>query len=310
MDGALIPVLGFLISLALLVKGADWVVSGALHIARLLRVNEFIISVTIVSFGTTLPEFLSSISAVLNNSPEMAFGTVIGSNIANITIILGIAAIIGKIVITWDVMEMDVPLLIASTITTVAVFVDYQLTLIEAAILVFMYLAFLVKTIFHEKRGIQQKHEGLDVKTFLLFALGFLFIHFGAKHIIPYALEMSKSFGISTAFIGLVLIAVGTSLPELMVSIEAGLRGKGNISIGNLIGANIFNALANLGVAGILSSLLSKTFVIEQGFMSKALGTMLGVTLLFLFVIFDKKITKFEGFLMLTLYVLLLINVF
>ncbi len=334
-----------LIGLILLVKGSDLFVSSASAIAKKLGVSEFIIGLTLVAIGTSIPELASSIAASLSGSSGIVVGNVVGSNIANIALIVGCAAIIAVVKTDSDMLKRDgYIMLFASTLFLLFAF-DLQLSRGEAVILILFYVAY-VFFLFEDKSKYEGKsyfkefisyfvkfkyvesmnnriREGINgfnsddkketerdrsdiSKDLLILAVSGIAVIFGARYFVNEAIFFAQLFQVPDTFVGVTLVAVGTSLPELMVTISAARKGYGNIAIGNVIGSNITNIFLVLGISAFVFPLeitgLSIMFTIP--FM-----IMISVVLLW-FINTHWEIRRIEGIALILLYLIFLISLF
>jgi cation:H+ antiporter len=285
-------------SLFVLIKGSDWFVDSAERIGLSLGVSPFIIGVTIVAFGTSLPELASSISAVLNNNSEIVAGVVIGSNITNILLVLGLVATVGRVVkMDYDVMDIDLTMLIGSALLLYFCMSDQQISTFEAVLFLLALAFFLLNMLTGKKRNnaIRPKATWRDL---ILLVLGGIFVKYGADFTIDAIHQLAIDFEIQTTILAQTLVAFGTSLPEVAVSITAGLRGKSGIAIGNILGSNIFNTYAVISIPSFFGEL-----VISDVTISFYLPFMVACTVLFATISIGGRITKWEGYLLLLLYV-------
>lgn len=286
-----------LLSIPALYLGARLVTEGARHMARVASVPEFVIGSTIVAMGTSLPELASSLTAMASGHPGIVAGNVLGSNIANIGLALGLAGMLYPIYVCRRITDTDIPMLLASAIATLVVFMDMDVGRIEGSILILMYLAF----IHHEVSGRQgsdgTEREAPSPRPILGFLLGLLLLYLGARYLISSALEISESLGVSEPVIAFFLVALGTSLPEVATSIVAARDGRDEIAVGNLIGSNVFNSLVVLGTCSFLGSIAS-----DGSFLLFALPAMLAMSILLGFVSLNNTITRLEGALLFLLY--------
>ena len=244
------------LSIGALVWGAERFVSGSAGIASNLGLSPVIIGLTLVSFGTSAPEILVSASAALNQSPSLAVGNALGSNLANIGLVLGVTALITPLLIKRRIARIEMPIMVAVTLIAGAVLYNNFLGRMESiglAVCLLLFLMYLGKTARqHEtdpELGIQQMRW---LKAVLLTLGGLLLLILSSNTLVWSATEIARSVGVSDLLIGITLVAVGTSLPELAASIASALKGHAEIAIGNVIGSNIFNLTAVLPVAGII----------------------------------------------------------
>jgi len=244
--------------LYLLTIAADWLVSGASNLARRLGVSSLVIGLTVVAFGTSMPEFVVSVDASLNNNPGIAVGNVVGSNIFNIALILGIAALIQPISCSRSVIRRDVPVMIGVAGLMWYMSLDRMISRPEAALLFSLLIIYTVYSYYKARTepSTDEASEGDEPTTLFaeirLIFFGLVAMIAGSKLLLHGSVAIAKVAGISDEVIGLTLIAAGTSLPELATSVVAAMRGKSDIAIGNVVGSNIFNILGILGLAGMV----------------------------------------------------------
>ena len=300
----------FVASLFVLIKASGYFTHSAEKIGLFFGLPVFIVGVTIVAIGTSLPELISSIFAVLRNSSEIVVGNVVGSNITNIFLILGIAAIVGKkLKITYELIHVDLPILVGSAFLFAAMIWDGVFTLPEALLSIVGIIIYFLYTINSEKRHEDveikkemkeelRKKKKLDIKTIAILVVSAVFIFIGAKYTIESVIKLSEIFNLGKEIIAVSAVALGTSLPELAVSITAVRQGKPEIAVGNILGSNIFNTFVVMGVSAFFGAL-----IIPQSILTFALPMMLIATLLFFFITQEKEVTKWEGYLLLLFYV-------
>ena len=291
----------FAISLAALLYSAKLITDSAIHFARVLGASDFIVGATVVALGTSLPELSSSIEAMRSGLPGIVIGNVIGSNIANIALVLGITSIFYIIKTKRNILKKDIPFLFISALATVIVLLDFKITSTEGIILLTIYLAYLAYSIKIHKSHDKHKKAKLKPSSILLFFIGLTGIIYAAKYLISSSTVIMSSLGISEAIIGFILIAIGTSLPELATSIVAARKGKTDLMIGDIIGSNTFNSLVVLGASSFMGTVSA-----PSSFITTALPSMLLLTVFLAYVVYDKKITKLEGATLLTLYIIIL----
>ena len=284
--------------LVLLTLGAEALIRGATALARRFGLSELLIGVTLVGFGTSAPELVSSVSAAFAGSPGVAVGNVVGSNIANILLILGIAALIAPVPVDADGFRRDAPALAFSTLAAIGVSMTGEYGRIAggaflAALAV--YIAFAYMT---EKRAAQAQlldipHEArrpvIPSLAYAILGLGLLIG--GAKLLVTGAVGIATAFNVSETLIGLTLVAVGTSLPELVTSVVASLRGKSDLAFGNIVGSNIYNILGILGATAIIHPVSAPLAIIRFDNWIMAATT----TALILFAITRNRIERWEG---------------
>lgn len=306
----------FIASLAVLVKASDYFIDSSEKIGLALGFSPFVIGITIVAIGTSLPELVSSIFAVLKGSSEMVVANVIGSNIANIFLILGIAAIVGKkLTIEYKHLNVDLSFLMGSAILLGITIIDGKFTLIEAFMCLFLFVSYLFYSVSMEKKE-QDKQikkemknyidkKKFDYKTLLIFFASLIFIYFGAKYTVDAVIKLAEITKIGTEIITVSALALGTSLPELIVSIGAAKKGKGALAIGNIMGSNIFNALVVMGIPALLG-----TLIIPSTILAFSLPFMVIATFMFFFVSRGNNITRQEGVILIVFYLFFILKLF
>lgn len=297
----------FILSLAALVKASDWFIGGAETIGKALGVPSFIIGVTIVAMGTSLPELASSIAAVYFGNSEIVVGNAIGSNITNILLVLGLVAVVGKqFEIKHDIMYIDIPMLIASSLLLWFVIYDLDVTLFDALVLVVGLVIFLIYTIKgNDKADENIEREAISLKTYAIVAASGVLIYFSATYTVEAIGELSGLIGINTEIIALSLVALGTSLPEVIVSVSATRKGNPEIALGNILGSNVFNTFAVVGLPAFLGDIN-----IPDSILTFSLPMMMAVTLLFAIMCISKRISQWEGYMLLLFYIVFIGGLF
>ena len=293
----------FVVSLFVLIKASDFFVDSAEAIGLSLGISPFIIGVTIVAFGTSLPELAASIVAVLNDSSELVVANAVGSNITNIVLVLGIAAIVsGNIYLKHDIMDTDMPLLIGSAAFLYFVLADQVVTQLEAVLFIIALIIFILNSAMGD-RDEESDRKPVATKHYLILLLAGVFIYFGANYTIVSIKELSILLIVNQEIIGLTAVALGTSLPEVAVSVSAAKKGKAEIAVGNILGSNIFNTYCVMGIPALIGDL-----AIPDGIISFSLPFMIFVTLLFAYMIHSKKVSKWEGALLILMYIFFLME--
>ncbi|MGL5432801.1 MAG: calcium/sodium antiporter, partial [Plesiomonas shigelloides] len=323
------------IGLVLLVVGADGLVKGAARLAASIGIPSLVIGLTVVAFGTSAPELAVSIRSALAGQSEMAIANVVGSNIFNVLFILGLAAIITPLAISRQLIRQDVPLMVLASMLVFYMIRDGVLSRLDAGILVVLLLAYTVFLFVQGKRteaterasgannsvapsvsgaalsdaASTEQDDEVDAlirgthptwQNLLWIVGGLACLVAGANLLVNSAVNIARAFAVSEAVIGLTIVAVGTSLPEVMTSIVASIKGQRDIAVGNVVGSNIFNLLAVLGVSGVLSSngLAGNEQLVQQDF-----PVMLAVALLCVPLFFTGAIlSRIEGALFFILY--------
>ena len=312
----------FVGSLAVLVKASDVFTDSAERIGVGFGISPFIIGVTIVAVGTSTPELVSSVLAVIKGSPEIVAGNVMGSNVTNIFLILGISAIVGKKMVTsYELANVDLPLFVGSALLLSLMVGDGVFTLPEAllclaCLLVYLLYAVSVERVAEEARdrtmeeleaaGVgHPKKRRLDPRVYLKLFLSVVFLYIGANYTVVSVVKLSEIVGIGTEIIAASAVALGTSLPELVVSVKAAAMNKPELAIGNIIGSNIFNALGIMGISALFG-----TVVIPETITAFVMPMMIVATLLYFVVIWEKEMTHWEGWMLVIFYAFFLGKLF
>ena len=246
-----------LVGFLLLVKGADWFVEGAAGIAKKLGIPQLIIGLTIVAMGTSMPEAAVSITAALQENAGITIGNIVGSNILNILIILGVTALITNVAIQKSTLYYEIPYMIAITIVLMIFGITGgEITFIEGIIFWLLFIVFLGYLFVMSKKGNSQEDEEVkDIpvwKCILFMLIGGVMVVKGSDFAVSGASAIARFFGMSERFIGLTIVAFGTSLPELVTSVTAAKKGNAGIAIGNIVGSNIFNILFVIGTTALI----------------------------------------------------------
>jgi cation:H+ antiporter len=286
------------VSLFVLIKSSDWFVASAEKIGLSLGISPFIIGVTVVAFGTSLPELASSIASVQMGSSEIVAGNVVGSNITNILLIIGITAFLGKgIKMKYNIIDKDIPLLIISAFFIWLFSRDASISILETILLLAGLVIFLISSF---NNGEEPEEEKTKVKpiTYILLVIGGVLIYFSSEYTVIGLKGIAETMAIKKEIISLGALALGTSLPELVVSVAAIRRNNHGIAVGNVLGSNIFNSYAVVGIASLFGPL-----TITPDITQFSIPIMLAATILFSFMSISGKIGKWEGFMLLLLYV-------
>ncbi|MDA0235168.1 MAG: calcium/sodium antiporter [Proteobacteria bacterium] len=258
-------VLMFALGLTVLVVGADVLVRGASRLAVSFGVSPLVVGLTVVAFGTSAPEMAVSVGSALAGSPDLALGNVVGSNICNVLLILGISALITPLLVDEQIIRQEIPIMIGVSALLVVMALDGHLGLVESIVLFALVIAYTVFLIVQSRRASKavQEEFGTDLPTSAwdrhwavqvgLIATGLVMLIVGADWLVEAAVAFARAFGVSDLVVGLTVVAVGTSMPEIATSIVAAMRGQRDIAVGNVVGSNIFNILAVLGASGIAS---------------------------------------------------------
>jgi cation:H+ antiporter len=287
----------------LLVKGADWFVDGASGLARKLGIPQLVIGLTIVAMGTSLPEAAVSISAALRGNAEITIGNIVGSNILNILIILGVTALIATLKVADSTVRYEIPFMIVATF--VLLWLGYtggQVTWLEGVILWVLFLLYLRYLYMMAKKGKEEEREAEQLSTAKIIGLilaGVVMIVAGSNFAVEGASNLAKALGISQRFIGLTIVAFGTSLPELVTSVSAARKHNADIAIGNIVGSNIFNILFIVGTTALITPVTFASGFVVDTLIAAAVGI-----LLFVCVARTKELRKKAGIVMLLAYIL------
>ena len=319
----------FVVSLAALVKGADWMLESAERIGLAVGLSPFIVGVTIVGLGTSFPEVISSIFAILAGANEIVAANAIGSNIANILLVVGISAIVGRnLVVTKNLIDLDLPLIAATTALFAGVAFDGVITQLESLILFATFTIYFVYTLTHEAEDAStgtdtsgvipnrnERRHLLDPRKItdiirknnrpeiswldgVLLVVGVASLAFGAKYLIDSVIKLSEIIGIGTGPIALFAVAVGTSLPELLVSVKAAWQKKSEVALGNIFGSNVFNLLFVVGAPGLFV-----TLTLDDPTRFLALPVLIVATFLFIISGISRRIHSWEGAMYLVIYI-------
>jgi len=290
-------------SLAVLLFASDWFIDSAEKIGLSFGISPFIIGVTIVAFGTSLPELATSIASIYEGASEIVAGNVVGSNITNILLVLGMTAIVGKeIKLDFNIWDIDMPLLLGSALLMFFCLQDQTLSVFECLLFLIALVGFLLNSF---KGSVDKPEKGLkaDYVDYIKLIIGGALVYLGADWTIYGIVEVSKIAGYKTEIISQTFVALGTSLPEVVVSIAAARKGKHAIAVGNVLGSNIFNTYAVMAIPGLLCPLSIKDVIMDF-----SLPFMLGVTFLFGIITISRRITFWEGVLLVLLYVFFLVE--
>jgi cation:H+ antiporter len=310
-------ILMILVSLFVLVKGADYLVDGSSDLARLLKISPILVGLTIVAFGTSLPEFIVSLFSVFAGKADISIGNIVGSNIANIALVIGVCAIITQLKVKSKTLIHEYPFMIISSFLLLILASDlfifgkneFMLSRIDGMIFLtifvfFMYYVF--RSMKNSRKDVKKEfreefqHKNSVWKNTLMIVGGIVALVVGGKLFIMFASQLSEIAGLSDSFIGLLIAALGTSLPELATSGVAAWKKQGDIAIGNIVGSNIFNVLFVLGSISLIKPITVNPVILQIDAM-----IMLFVTGLFLvFSTYGKKITRKEGIILLAIYLL------
>lgn len=288
---ALLLVLGIVVVL----RAADWLTNGSVGLARRMGVPQIVIGLTIVAIGTSMPEFFVSLMSAINGTPDLAVGNIVGSNIFNALLIVGVAAMVTPITILPSTVKKDIPVAVFASVLLMGMTLDGRISRIDAAILFVLFLAFIWLTLRGAKTGEStedtQTGRQLTVGKSIWFMLcGLIGLVVGSQVFVSNASALAHAIGISDAVIGLTIVAGGTSLPELATSVVAAKKGNSGIAIGNVLGSNVFNILMILGVTGLIQPMtITGITMVDLAMM------VVSMVLLWLFSFTKYRIQRWEG---------------
>jgi cation:H+ antiporter len=295
----------------MLVKGADLFVDGASGIATKFGIPQLVIGLTIVAMGTSAPEAAVSITAAFGGSADITIGNIVGSNILNILIILGISALVYPLAIQKSTLIVDIPVVLLATVVLYLLGFDGNISRIDAVIMLVIFAAYLSYLFIGAKKEASlQKAENTDaeenaakeislLKASIFTVIGLALIIGGSNFVVNSATAIAKALGLSQRFIGLTIVALGTSLPELFTTVTAALKKNSDIAIGNVVGSNIFNLLFIVGLSGVIIPV-----PFAEGFRFDMIVSGVAAAALLLFCLPKKKLPRFAGAIMLVGYVL------
>ena len=298
----ILQVLLLVVGFVMLMKGADWFVEGASQIADRLGIPQLVIGLTIVAMGTSLPEAAVSISAATQGSAEITIGNVVGSNIMNVLVILGLTAVVCVIPVQKSTVRYEIPFMILITAVLAGLgLADNQVSRPEGLILwafMILYLFYLLRMAKNGTGGEEAGGKKRPIWLLILMVLvGAAMIVFGSDITVDAATAIAKIFGMSERFIGLTIVAFGTSLPELVTSVTAAVKGKTDIAVGNIVGSNIFNILFVVGTTALITPVAYNSVFLVDSIIAVA-----AALFLFLCVFRNKKLGRLGGILMLAAY--------
>jgi cation:H+ antiporter len=325
----------FVLSSALLIKGADWFVESSERIALALKISPFIVGVTIVAIGTSFPELASCVVAVLKGKSEIVMANVVGSNIANILLIVGGAAIVARtLIVRKSLIDLDAPLLAVSTALLFLIALDGKISLFEGVLLLLAFLVFFFYTLFQRREEVitpelveilpegikleilpsrverrrdqkREKIEKIEFGTIIFLIFGVIGLIVGANFTVDSMVKIAEILKIPTSLIVIVGLAIGTSLPEMVVSIRAAAKKRYEIALGNVFGSNVFNVLLITGISSLIKPLTVDKLVVSIGLPFLAFAT-------FLFVIsgISRRIHLWEGAMYWLIYILFIFKLY
>lgn len=297
----LVQLLLLVIGFVMLVKGADWFVDGASNIAAKFKIPQLVIGLTIVAMGTSAPEAAVSITAALQGSADITIGNIVGSNILNVLIILGLSAVIVPIAIAKSTVKIETPFLIGVTVVLLLLGLDGTISLVDGLILIALFIVYLLYLLRMAKNNPEEPEEMKSLKLWQAIAatvIGLVLIVLGSDFSVDAATEIARMLGLSERFIGLTIVALGTSLPELFTSVTAARKGNADIAIGNIVGSNVFNILFVVGLSSLVTPVpFASNFIVDTIVATAA------VVFLLLATIKKRKLVRWHGIVMLLGYV-------
>ena len=314
----------FVVALAVMIKGADWFLEGAEVIGLSFGLSPFIVGVVIVGLGTSFPEIISSLFAVWEGATEIVTANAIGSNIANILLVVGLSAIVGRrLAVSKSLIDLDLPLLAITTVLFLGFVWDGTVTFVEALILIVAYLIYLIYTFIYEddtvhdvtkkdvsevdllpnrgerrKKAAKKTGHAIGFASWIRLLFGLVGLALGAKYLIESVIHISEFTGLATGVITLAAVALGTSLPEILVSVKAAWNKKPEIALGNIFGSNVFNLLIVVGLPGLF-----KELTVDETTLMLGVPVLIAATLLFVISGISRRIHMWEGWMYLLVYI-------
>lgn len=288
-------VLLLIFGIVVVLKSADWLTNGAVGLATKLGISQIVIGLTIVAIGTSMPEFFVSIVSAIKGTPDLAVGNIVGSNIFNVLLIVGVAATVAPIAIQRATVRRDIPIAIVASIILTFMMLDDNISQIDALILFAAFIAFIWITLRNSKNDANEKDASTEKviptwKSVLFIIFGLVGLVLGSNIFVDNASSLAHGWGISDAVIGLTIVAGGTSLPELATSAVAARKGDSGIAIGNVLGSNVFNILMILGLTGIISPMhIQNITYIDMAVM------VISMVLFWLFSFTKLRVERWEG---------------
>lgn len=299
----LLQVLLLAVGFVMLIKGADWFVDGSSGIAAKFGIPQLVIGLTIVAMGTSAPEAAVSISAAFTGNADITIGNIVGSNILNILIILGLSSVIVPIAVAPSTIKIETPFMIAITVVMLLLGLDGVVSLIDGIIFLVLFAAYLAYLFWMAKKDKNKDNDdetakNMSVAKAIIFAvIGLVLIVLGSNVTVDAATKIATALGVSERFIGLTIVALGTSLPELFTSVTAARKGNADIAIGNIVGSNIFNILFVVGLSALIVPVPFDPKFIFDSIIAIAAGV-----LLLLCCLWTKKLKRWAGITMLVSY--------
>ena len=309
----LVQILLIALGFVLLIKGADFLVDGSSNIAKKFHIPEIVIGLTIVSIGTSMPELFVSTTSALQGLSDMSLGNVIGSNICNLLLILGASAVISPVNVQKQTHKVEIPMCLGFTLAFMLLCnLSNDVSRLDGIILLILFCGFIGYTLYIAKKGVNDDEDsnedtGSILKNIVLIVVGIAGLKIGGDLTVDNSVLIAQSLGLSEKVIGLTILAIGTSLPELVTSVMAALKGNDDIAIGNIIGSNIFNMLMIIGVTAVITPITyNPTYNVQL------IILIIALVVLFIFPMLKPKdkMTRPHGIIYLIMYVIYMIMLF
>lgn len=296
-------ILFVIMGVVLVLWGADRLTDGATALAQRMGIPQIVIGLTVVAMGTSMPEFFVSLVSALKGTPDLAVGNVVGSNIFNTFLIVGVSAAVAPMAISRPTVKKDIPFAVVSTLMLAVMCMDGNISRLDAAVLFAFFVVFMVYTLRLARRGndgnVEEKKDCMSpLMSAVWLVVGLACLIGGSNMFVTGASGIARALNVSDAVIGLTVVACGTSLPELATSVVAAGKGRSAMAIGNVIGSNVFNILMILGITGMVAPMQ-----IEGITMTDMLVMLAGVMLLWMFSYTKYKVARWEGFVLAAMFV-------
>lgn len=315
-----VAIIFIIIGFILLIKGADFLVDGASNIAKRFHIPEIVIGLTIISIGTSMPELFVSITSALDGHSDMAIGNVLGSNICNLLLILGLSSMVQPIIFKKETRLIETPLcLIITIIFMILCNIGQEVSRIKGMILIGLFIVFIIYTIImafkgetfdkeeKEKEEKKEEKESKALKDILLIIIGIVALKIGGDVTVQNAVKIAEMFHLSEKIISVTILAIGTSLPELVTSVSASAKGKSDIAIGNILGSCIFNILLIIGVSAVINP-IQYNMTYNKDFIILIIGTF--ILSVFPIIPPKNKMSRANGFIYLVMYLGYMLTLF
>ncbi len=305
----IVSVLLMIVGLVVLVAGGELLVRGAASIALRLRLSPLVVGLTIVAFGTSAPELFISVQAALDGSPDLAMGNVIGSNICNLALVLAATSIITPVPVNIDSLRIDWPMTMGASLLLFLIVQDNLISWPEGLLFISILLTYtylIIRKSRKETKSVEELAEELDVPTqtnnvgkdILFIVLGTVGLALGSDWFVDGAKELALAFGVSERIVGITVLALGTSLPELVTALVAAFKKETDIALGNLMGSNIFNILSILGITSLIASIRVNDIIIHSDMIWMLLVTFLVLPMM----LYRRTIKRIEGLILFSIY--------